>query len=278
MKASWLLIGVLLYVLISVGAAVVAECQEPEQQPDVIYAAPRESQNSAGQARSPRGESDVHGRAVFGKISAIQGDSIEIAGPDGSKTKLKLTASTEFRKDRQPAKVEDFKVGDPVVVRTDQPGGKGTIAVMVAGGQGFGMRGGAGPGGGFGPGGGAGMFGALGKDFVVGEVKSIDAPRLTVMRTDNVSQTLELNEETSLRRGRDSITMADIQVGDHVFARGALENNVFVPKNVNVIPPEMWKRMQEMNAGAGPGAGASPAAPNQPAPPPSPKDPPEPEN
>jgi hypothetical protein len=88
------------------------------------------------------------------------------------------------------------------------------------------------------------MQGTLGKDYVVGEVKSIDAPKLTVLRSDNVTQTIELNEETSLKRGRDSITMAEIQAGDHIFARGTAPKDVFVPTNVNVIPPDMWKRMQ----------------------------------
>ena len=88
--------------------------------------------------------------------------------------------------------------------------------------------------------------GTLGKDYVVGEIKSIDAPRLTVLRTDNVTQVLELNEETSLRKGRESITMADIQVGDHLMAHGAVQNEVFVPKGVMVMGPEQWKRMQEM--------------------------------
>jgi len=138
--------------------------------------------------------------------------------------------------------------------------------VMVATGQ-FATRGGPGGGG----------FGTQGKDFVVGEVKSVDPPRLTVLRTDNVSQTLELNEETSLRRGRDSITMADIQAGDHVIARGAVENNVFVPKNLNVVSPEQWKRMQEMMSGAGPagpGGGNAPANPNAPSAPKPPSNPP----
>jgi hypothetical protein len=110
---------------------------------------------------------------------------------------------------------------------------------------------------------------------VIGEVKTIDPPRLTVMRTDNVSQTLELNEETSLRRGRESITMADIQTGDHVIARGAVENNVFVPKNLTVVSPEQWKRMQEMMAGAGPGAPPAPNLPAAPSAPPSAQHPPE---
>lgn len=196
-----------------------------------------------GQEGSQRGQ-----RAVFGKITAIQSDSMEVTGQDGTKSSVKLTSNTEFRKDRQPAKIGDFKVGDMVIIRTNEDSGNtsGATALMVAAApQGFTGRGG-------GPGGAVFMQGTLGKDYVVGEVKGVDAPKLTVLRIDNVTQTLELNEETSLRRGRDSITMADIQPGDHIFARGAVTNEVFVPKGVNVIPPEQWKRMQEMNGGGGP--------------------------
>jgi len=107
------------------------------------------------------------------------------------------------------------------------------------------------------------QMGTLGKNYVVGEVKAIDAPKLTVLRPDHVTQILELNEETSLRKGRESITMADIQVGDHVLARGATQNNVFVPKGVMVMNPELWKQMQEMNAqfGGPRPAGSTTAAP-----------------
>jgi hypothetical protein len=81
-----------------------------------------------------------------------------------------------------------------------------------------------------------------------------------MLRPDNVTQTLELNEETSLRRGRESITMADIQPGDHVVVRGAVQNNAFVPKNVMLLSREQWKQLEEMRkmSGAGP-AGNAPA-------------------
>jgi hypothetical protein len=101
-------------------------------------------------------------------------------------------------------------------------------------------------------------MGTLGKDYVAGEVKSIDAPKLTVLRTDGVTQTLELNEDTSLRRGRDSITMADIKVGDHVMSRGAAQGDVFVPKGVMVMSTEQWQRMQQMIAAGGPGTEPKP--------------------
>jgi uncharacterized protein DUF5666 len=246
--------------------------QEPPQAPG------SGRQGDGSQERGPRGPREGRGRPVFGKISAIGPDSIEVTEPDGNKVTLQLTSSTEFRKDRQPAKLTDFKVGDPVAIRTDQADSKGTTALMVATGQ-FGRGNGReeGPGVVFS----GGVFGPLGKDFVIGEVKAVEPPRLTVLRPDRVSQTLELNEETSLRRGRESVTMADIHVGDHVVARGAVENRVFVPKNLNVIPPEQWKRIEEMTAGGGPGAPPAPkaaASPDAPTAPNAPPKPPEPQN
>ncbi|MGB9432143.1 MAG: DUF5666 domain-containing protein [Candidatus Acidiferrum sp.] len=182
-------------------------------------------------------------KPLFGKITAMHDGSIEITGPDGQAVTVKVTSQTEFRKDREPAKATDFKVGDMVMVRGDENPDH-TVTAKMIGARTGGPGGGPGGSGGR-PGGGMMMTGTLGKDYVAGEVKAIDAPKLTVLRTDNVTQVLELNEDTSLRRGRDSITMADIKVGDHVMARGAVQNDVFVPKGVMVMSPEQWQRMQE---------------------------------
>jgi hypothetical protein len=181
---------------------------------------------------------------------------MQLATPDGTTISVRVTDKTEFRKDRQPATLADFKVGDIVFVRGDEAADHSVTAQMI------GARAAGGPeGGGRGPGGGGGAgFGEMGKDFVAGEVKSIDAPKLTVLRPDNVTQTLELNEDSSLHKGRESITMADIQPGDHVVVRGAVQNNVFVPKNVIVVSPEQWKRMLDMAASRTPPAGGTPAS------------------
>ena len=199
---------------------------------------------AAGQRPAPN---EGQGRPLFGKITAVSKGSLELAKPDGRTVAVKITDKTEYRKDRQSAKLEDFKVGDMVFVRGEENADHSVTAQMIGGGTG-GIIGGRG-------------FGELGKDFVVGEVKSVDAPKLTVLRPDNVTQTLALNEETSLRRGRESITMADIQPGDHVVVRGAVQDNAFVPKNVMVLSPEQWKQMEEMRkmSGMGP-AGSAPAA------------------
>lgn len=196
----------------------------------------------------------MEGRGTVGKISSMTADSLVITKQDGTSVTVKLTDKTEFRKDRQPAKLADFKVGDFVMVRGDENADHSVTAQVLGGRSGNG-----GPGG---PGGARGgqSMGELGKDYVAGEVKAIDAPKLTVLRPDNVTQTVELTEDTTLRKGRDSITMADIQPGEHVVLRGALQNNVFVPKTVTVLSPEQWQRMQQYAQRAGAPAGSAPEA------------------
>jgi preprotein translocase subunit YajC len=194
-------------------------------------AAQSQDQGAPSPGGQRRGPNDGPGQPLIGKITAIKDGAVELAKPDGTTVTVKITDKTEYRKERQPAKLGDFKVGDMVFVRGEEDTNHGVTASMIAG------RSSGGNGGG---------FGELGKDFVIGEVKSVDAPKITILRPDNVTQTLELNEETSLRKGRESITMADIQPGDHIVVRGGVQNNVFVPKNVMVISPEQWKRMQEM--------------------------------
>ena len=199
---------------------------------------------AAGQRPRPN---DGRGQPLFGKITAINKGSFELVKPDGTTVTVKFTDKTEYRKDRQTARLEDFKVGDMVFVRGEENADHSVTALLIGGRSGGGAEDGRG-------------FGEMGKDFILGEVKSVDAPKLTVLRPDNVTQTLELNEETSLRRGRESITMGDIQPGDHVVVRGGFQNNLFVPKNVMVLSDEQWKRLQEMGMSNGKGpAGSTPA-------------------
>ncbi len=219
--------------------------------------------NSAQDQAPPQGGPDERRLPLFGKITAIHDSSMDVLDTNGDTISVKFNGQTQFRKDRQPAKRTDFKVGDIILVRGQEAADHSWTAEVVAARS---LNGQGGPGSVDEAASAADLVapvaaaecqqqGTLGKDYVSGEIKSVDAPKLTVLRSDNVTQTLELNEETSMRKGRDSITMADIQAGDHIFARGALENNVFVPKNVMVIGPEQWKRMQEFGQQAGAGGG-----------------------
>ena len=127
----------------------------------------------------------------------------------------------------------------------------------------------------------------LGKTYITGRITAIDADnlKLTVMRTDNVSQVIAVDDGTSFQRGNrgvaadvaaaggmagggfggrlrrqragrqggaqaaappapESITLADIKVGDAVMATGTLKGGTFTVLKMGVSEP-----------GAGPGAG-----------------------
>ena len=240
----------LCFLFLTVGVA------SPAQTPDSTSMPQDQSQGQppAGD-RGPRRVGTGAGQRTIGKITAVHGNSFQLAKPDGSTITVNVTDKTEFRKDRQPAKLSDFKVGDFVMVGGDENPDHSVTAQSL---RGRSPNGGPGATGAAGPGGGA-AFGEMGKDFVAGVVKSVDAPKLTVLRADNITQTLELNEDTSLRRGRESITMADIQPGDHIVIRGGLQNNAFVPKAVILLSAEQWERMQQFAQGRAGQPGNAPA-------------------
>src|SRR5258708_14278714 len=125
------------------------------------------------------------GQALFGKIAAIGNGSVELTKPDGSTVSVKITDKTQYHKDRQAAKLGDFKVGDLVFVRLDENADYGMTAKLIGG------RSGAGPEGG------NRVFGEMGRDFVAGEVKSVDAPKLTVTGGQTCALSIRSEEHTS---------------------------------------------------------------------------------
>src|SRR5450432_90312 len=102
---------------------------------------------------------------LFGRIAAVHDASLDVTDPNGATVTVKLSDKTEFRKDRQPAKRSDFKVGDLVIVRGQQNPDH-TWTAQAIGGRSTNDRG---PNGRGGAGGGFGAAGTLGKDYVAGE-------------------------------------------------------------------------------------------------------------
>ena len=131
-------------------------------------------------------------------------------------------------------------------------------------------------------------------------VPPIDEVKLTVLRSDNVSQVIEVDESTSFKKGGrgvavmmnggvmnlgagggradgdpagggrpgggESITLADVKVGDMVAGQGGLKHGIFVPTELNVMDPSaMGQRRRRQNAEAGSAGGSAlPAAPAAP--------------
>jgi preprotein translocase subunit YajC len=77
-----------------------------------------------------------------------------------------------------------------------------------------------------------------GKTWLMGRVTAINETQITVQGgPDNATHTFSADENTTFRKRRDPITLADIQPGDMIRAEGALKNNAFVATTVSVMGP-----------------------------------------
>lgn len=178
------------------------------------------------------------GEGVIGKVTAVAKDSITVApSKGGDAIVIKLGDNTRVFKDRQPIKLSEIKVDDMVFAR-GQLSGNTLQAMMVGvmnpemvqrmqqGGPGFGFGRDV-----------AGKFNPedWGKTFIAGRVKAINETTLTIARPDN-QQTLniEVDENTSFKRGRESITLADIKADDFLFGQGEIKNGIFVARELRV--------------------------------------------
>ncbi len=180
------------------------------------------------------------GDNVVGKVTAVSKDSLTVAPlTGGDAVTVKVSDTTRVAKDRQPFKLEQIKVDDVVFARGELKNNSMQAAVVSVVNPEMIQRlqqGG-------GPGGGSNMGGFnredLGKKFIVGDVKAINETKLTIARPDGQTQDIEVDENTSFKKGTESITLPDIKVGDFVRGRGELKENVFVPKELIVGRPQM---------------------------------------
>jgi hypothetical protein len=160
---------------------------------------------------------------IAGTIAAIDAKTITVKTRDGLTAQVTVDDKTEYRKDRNAASFGDLKVGDMVFVRGEKTGDNAWQAAAVA----TRSRGDAPDN----------IREGMGKLFIAGEVKSIDGTQLAIQRPDGVAQTISVDENTSFRKDGESITLADLKPGDHVFGRGEVKNGVFVPAILNVGQP-----------------------------------------
>jgi hypothetical protein len=188
------------------------------------------------------------GRGIGGAVTAISGSTITIKTDEGDTYQILTSANSHIMKrvDRQPepVKVSDIHVGDSVMAGGEVDAKAKTIGavfVMVLtpeqAAQAKKMR------------------EDFGKTWTAGEVTAIKDTDITIKRRDGVAQTISVDENTSFKKRADSITLADIQVGDTLRATGALKGSSFVATTVNV------GRMGGSGAdGRGPRTGPAPVA------------------
>jgi hypothetical protein len=78
-----------------------------------------------------------------------------------------------------------------------------------------------------------------GKTWLMGKVTAVDGVKVTLLGLDNAAHAFVADENTTFRKRRDPITLADVEVGDMVRVEGAVKDGAFVAVSVVVMgmPP-----------------------------------------
>jgi hypothetical protein len=78
-----------------------------------------------------------------------------------------------------------------------------------------------------------------GKTWLAGRITSIDGTTITIQGiVDQASHSIAVDENTSFRQRRESITLADIKPGQQLRAEGAVKGGVFLATTVNAMQPQ----------------------------------------
>jgi len=218
---------------------------------------------------------------VSGEVTAVAGTTLTVKTEDGASMQIITTDNTRVMKGRGvTVKVAELKPGDGVTAAGNLDAANKTLhAVMVFAVDAADVKK---------------LKDNLGKTYISGKVTAInlDDAKMTVERSDHVSQTIAFDETTSFKRVRglraggmgfggagagtgagagpapggdsgDSITLADIKVGDNVAGQGSVKSGTFVPAQLMVATPGQGGAGQggrrRSGAPATPGAAPNPA-------------------
>ena len=197
------------------------------------------------------------GQMVRGTVTAVAPDRLTVKTEEGDVYQVAVSTNTRVMKDRQPVKLADIHPGDGIGAMGVMDAPTKTVhALFVA------------------------VLDAeqvkkaregLGKVYITGKVTAIDMDnaRITVIRPDKVSQVIQADESTSFKRGGrrgsssiseapvaasnvggESITLADVKVGDVVMGRGAMKNGSFVPTELRIMDAAARGRRRGTGNGA----------------------------
>src|SRR5207302_8332067 len=164
------------------------DAQKPDAQKSDQQVAPKDRAQRGERGQRGEGGRMMAGQGIGGTIAEIKDNALTITTREGKTATAKLTADTKFMKNRQPATLKDFKLGDRAMVGGDAAGENTWTAKFVALMDPNATM--------------AQMQAAMGKEFIAGEVKSIDETKLTILRIDGQIQVIEADENTSFTKQR----------------------------------------------------------------------------
>jgi len=216
------------------------------------------------------------GRMVRGTVTAATADHLTVKTEAGDVYEVVVTPNTNVRKGRDVMKFADIHTGDAIGAMGEVDAPKKTVhalMVMVVDAEQVKKA-----------------REAMGKTMIAGTVTAIDELKITIKRTDDVVQTIAVDEDTSFRKGGrgmgialgadgagfgggrgprtgasaapattadagESLTLADVKVGSVVAGQGAIKNGIFVPTQLVISDPsaQPQRRRRPDGAAATPG-------------------------
>jgi hypothetical protein len=178
---------------------------------------PLDGGQGMGQAFGP-------GNGVRGTVTAIAADSFTIKTDEGDAFRVFYSPNTRLIKERQPIEAAEVHVGDMLLagglVDTKAKTVGAVLVVDIDAKQVRDAR------------------ASFGKTWVVGKVTAIHGLKITIERAgDKQTQVLAVDENTSFRKHREDVTLADIKVGDMISSEGAMHDDAFLAKELRIMPP-----------------------------------------
>jgi hypothetical protein len=215
---------------------------------------PQVQSNGNGQRGAGRswGGANAMGRGTMGTVTEVTPEHYTIKTETGETFTVHYSANTRILKQQArprgegepaggesgnrgggnpptPLKSTDIKVGDAIAAMGDVDANAKSVGAMVVlqidPERAKQMRE---------------MEANYGKTWLMGKVTAIDGVKVTLTGTmDHTPHTFVADENTTFRKRRDPITLADIQVGDNVRVEGAVKDGSFLATSVNAMgqPP-----------------------------------------
>lgn len=185
------------------------------------------------------------GRGVMGTVTQVAADHFIVKNAAGESYTVHFSANTRIMKQPprpagangqergmgpgsnppQPIKASDIKVGDAIGAGGEVDEANKSIGAMfillLDPERAKQMRE---------------MEANFGKTWLAGRVTAINETKVTLYSSvDNASHTFVADENTSFRKRRDPITLAEVQAGDNVRVEGAVKDGQFVATQVSVM-------------------------------------------
>ena len=192
-----------------------------------MLATPRcRAQDGMGPPDGGDGMGQVFGRGngVRGTVTAVAAGSFTIRTEEGESYQVLYSPNTRLMKDRQPIAAGDIHVGDMLMA-----GGLVDAKAKIVGA----------------------VFlydidaaevrsarAGFGKTWVMGKVTAIHELKITIERAgDKQAQVVAVDENTSFRKRREDVTLADVRIGDVISAQGAMHADTFLATALRIMTP-----------------------------------------